>query len=428
LIKLGFQRAAFLRVLSGGVAIQALLSASNFTVGLLLVRRTSDAQYGYFVLISTVVMLSVILQGSFIQPPLIIRLTRFNREERADLVGGLIRDQSRLLPFIVGAAGLILVVLQLAERLTLPLAVIIVTGTLAVLATLRREFFRLVLFAYSRPNDVLKGDLLYCMLLVAGAYLATLTAFAAAAMALTLAASALIAGAILSRVLRRHEAWNPKAPAGKLREIAHEGSWSSFGGGVHWIFSQGYNYLVAGTLDVSAVAALAATRLLVMPVALLSTGIGSLMLPAASKWMQQHRAQTVLNRLALFATALAAMSACYLLAMWLARDWIFGAVLHKHFADRDVLVVAWSAIAIVTVFRDQLLHFLVARARFRLTSTITLLSAVLSLSISFTAMRSIGVIGALLGLLAGEVANLAGLVVFSMRVARNTLRQAAVPP
>ncbi len=427
MIKLVFQRAAFLRMLSGGVAIQALLSASNFIVGLLLVRRTPDAQYGYFVLISTVVLLSVILQGAFIQPPMIIRLTRFNREERADLVGGLIRDQSRLVPLILGAAGLILLALQLAQRLRLPMAAIIVSGTLAVIAALRREFFRMVLFAYRRPNDVLKCDLLYCALLVAGAYLATLSSFSAAATAVTLAVSAFIAGAILSRVLWRQEAWNPQAPAGKLREIAHEGGWSSFGGGVHWLFSQGYNYLVAGTLDVGAVAALAATRLLVMPVGLLSTGIGTLMLPTASKWTQQHGASTVLKRLALFATSLAAVSSCYLLAMWLARDWIFDVVLRKHFADRDVLIVTWSVIAIVTVFRDQLIYFLVARARFRLTSTITLLSAGVSFAISFTAMRSLGVIGALLGLLAGEVANLGGIVVFSMREARNPSRQPAIP-
>ncbi len=412
-------------MLSGGVAIQAILSASNFAVGLLLVRRTPDAQYGYFVLISTVVLLSVILQGAFIQPPMIIRLTRYDREQRADLIGGLIRDQSRLVPFILAAGGMTMLVLYVERRLNPQLAAIVASGTLAVVAALRREFFRMVLFAYRRPNDVLKCDLLYCALLVGGAYLATLAEFSAACTAMTLAVAAWLSGAILSRVLWRQEAWNPRAPAGKLREIAHEGGWSSFGGGVHWLFSQGYNYLVAGTLDVRAVAALAATRLLVMPVGLLSTGIGTLMLPTASKWTQQHAPRTVLQRLAMFAAGLAALSGCYLAVMWLARDWIFDVMLHKHFANRDLLIATWAAIAIVTVFRDQLIYFLVTRARFRLTSTITLLSAILSFAISFTAMRSMGVIGALIGLLAGEVANLGGIVFFSIREARSRAEPAA---
>src|ERR1700692_4251320 len=93
-------RAAFLRMLSGGGAIQAIISASNFIVGLLLVRRTPDAQYGYYVLIATVVLLSTTLQGSFVQPPMIIRFTRSNQEERANLIGGLLRDQSRFVPWV----------------------------------------------------------------------------------------------------------------------------------------------------------------------------------------------------------------------------------------------------------------------------------------------------------------------------------------
>ena len=407
-------------MLSGGVAIQALLSASNLMVGLLLVRRTPDAQYGYFVLISTVVLLSVVIQGSFIQPPMINRLTRFNQAERAELVGGLLRDQTRLTPLVAVLAALVMIGLQIAGRLNLPLAAIIVSGTLAVMAALRREFFRMVLFAYRRPVDVLKSDGVYCAILVCGAFLATFLTHSAAATAVTLALAALVASVIASRALWRHEAWNPHAAPGKLREIAHDGAWSSFGGGVHWLFSQGYNYLVAGTLDVRAVAALAATRLLIMPVGLLSTGIGTLMLPTTSQWSQQHDAPTVLKRLGLFAVGLAGISACYLLVMWLARDWIFDVLLKKNLANRDLLIGVWSAIALVTVFRDQLLYFLVARARFRLTSTITLLSAVLSFSISFLAMRSLGVIGALIGLLAGEAANLAGIVIYSLLEARQT--------
>jgi O-antigen/teichoic acid export membrane protein len=420
--KSGLGRAAFVRMLSGGVAIQALLSASNFTVGLLLVRRTPDAQYGYYVLIATVVLLSVILQGAFIQPPMTIRFTRSTDAARADLVGGLIRDQRRLFPWVPGLAAVLMLALQLAGKLNLPLVAIIVSGTVAVIAALRREFFRMVLFAYQRPNDVLRCDLVYCALLVCGAFLSTLSVYSAAATAVTLAIASFIAGSLLSKALWRHEPWNRKAPPGKLREIAHEGAWSSFGGGVHWLFSQGYNYLVAGTLDVSAVAALAATRLLVMPVGLLSTGIDTLLLPTVSKWTHDHDASKVLIRLFAFASALAALSACYLAVMWLARDWIFGEVLKKAFVDRDLLLGIWSLVSLVTVFRDQMLQLLVARARFRLTSMVTLFSALVSFAISFAAMRRVGVIGALLGLLAGEVLNVTGIIVFSIREARRNPR------
>src|ERR1700730_15100970 len=109
--KPGMGRTAFLRMLSGGVAIQAIISASNFIVGLLLVRRTPDAQYGYYVLIATVVLLSTTLQGAFIQPPMLIRFTRSNQYERANLSGGLLRDQGRFVPLIAIATLMIAVCL-----------------------------------------------------------------------------------------------------------------------------------------------------------------------------------------------------------------------------------------------------------------------------------------------------------------------------
>ncbi len=146
-------------------------------------------------------------------------------------------------------------------------------------------------------------------------------------------------------------------------------------------------------------AALAATRMLVMPVNLLSTGIGSLMLPTVSRWMHELRPATVMKRSVLFALGLAGVAGCYLLLMWLLRGWIFARVLHKNFPNKDALLLLWCIIAIVMIFRDQLLYFLVAKARFKKIASLTLLSAILALASSVIAIRSLGVMGALIGLL-----------------------------
>ncbi|MBS0419125.1 MAG: hypothetical protein JSR66_15555 [Proteobacteria bacterium] len=412
-------RSAFLRMLSGAVAVQIILSASNFVVGLMLVRQTSDEQYGYYVLITTAILFGTTLQGSFIQPPMIIRLTRAaGAQGRSDLIGGLLRDQRRLLPLVGVLLALVATGFLLAGRLTWSIAAILACGALAFVAALRREFFRMVLFAYRRPNDVLQSDFVYCILLVSGAYVATLTRLPAAVAASGLALAGIIGGTLLGRALWRHEPWNVQAAPGTLREIAPQGAWSGFGGTAHWLFSQGYGYMVAGAIDVTAVAALAATRLFTMPVALLSIGIGTLMLPTASKWTKDHPPTVVLKRLALFATALAGGASCYLGVMWLARGWIFDHVLKKHFTGSDGLLIVWSLNAIVTVFRDQLLYFLSARGLFRATSVLTATCAVISLSTGFVLMRYLGTVGASLGLLTAEIINTLGIVALSIREAR----------
>jgi O-antigen/teichoic acid export membrane protein len=256
------------------------------------------------------------------------------------------------------------------------------------------------------------------MLLIAGAYLATLTPLPAAMAALTMAVASIVGSMLLSRMLWNYEPWNPQAPLGILREIAPVGSWSAFGGAVHWMFSQGYNYIVAGSLDVSAVAALAATRLLVMPVNLLSSGIGNQLLPSVSRWMQSRKPAAVFARLALAATGLACLSCCYLAIMWFGRGWIYHDVLKKSFLHRDQLLMVWCVISIVMVYRDQLLHFLVVRTSFRVTSSLTLLSAIIATTISLLSMPRIGAIGALIGLLTGEVINVLGIAGMSLREVR----------
>jgi O-antigen/teichoic acid export membrane protein len=411
-------RAAFLRMFSGAVAVQAMLSASSFLVGLLLVRRTSDAQYGYYVLISTTILLTTSVQWSFISPPMVIRMTRADRAERADLIGGLYRDQRRLLPLLGVAAVLLAVILRVRGTLDFSVAATLFAGTAAIMTALTREFLRSVLFAYRRPNDVLRSDFLYCVLLVAGAFAATFSPLPAATAALTMALACIVGSFLLSKAIWRQEPWNPHAPLGMLREIAPLGALSALGSGIHWMFSQGYNYLVAGTLDITAVAALAATRLLVMPVNLLSTGVCTLLFPTVSRWLQNFVPLKVFRRLSLVSTGLAGMACCYLVVMWLLRGWIFDDILKKHFPDRDRLLLLWSAIAVVMVYRDQLMHFLVARARFRITSSMTAVSAIIATSCSLITMRHIGVSGALVGLLTGEVFNVLGVVVMSLRDAR----------
>jgi O-antigen/teichoic acid export membrane protein len=420
LIRFLKQRGGFLRMLGGSVAVQAVLSASNFAVGLMLVRRTADAQYGYYVLVTTAILLMTTMQGAYIFPPMVNRLTRADRQGRADLIGSLYRDQRRLIPLASIFTALFALFLYWRGQLTLQVAAIIAAATLAIIATLRREFMRLVLLANRRPNDVLYSDFFFCVLLIIGAAIATASPWPAAAAAFTLSLAALAGGTILAHRVWKFEPWNKHAAPGMLWAIAPEGGWSSFGGVVHWIFSQGYNYVVAGFIDVSAVAALAATRLLIMPVTLLSTGVGSMMLPTASKWQTEHRAAKVLRRLLAFSVGMVVAAGFYMVIMWLARNWIFEVILHKHFAHRDLLLGLWCSVALVTTFRDQFLYFLVTRSRFRSTSWLTVASAIAALTVSLISLRVVGATGALYGLLTGELVNVGGIVWLSIREVRQS--------
>lgn len=427
-VQLRSHHLAFARLLSSAVVSQTLISAASFAIGLILIRLTTDVQYGYFILGSSAIILLTSLQNAFFNPALVTRMSQLGLSQRGDLVGGLYREQRHILALLGGAAAVIAGVLWFNGILDDNTGPLMLATILAAFAILNREYFRMVLLAHRRPQDVLRTDTFYVALMVSGVLFATQTAAPAVAAILVLGLAGVASGILLSKTLHRREPWNTQGMPDILREIAPLGAWSMAGAAIHWSFSQGYTYLVAGTLDVAAVAAIAATRLLVMPINLLSSGIGTLMLPLASGWMNTHGASVLWRRLMWFGMAMAGVALCYFATLWLLRDWIFDVVLNKQFAQRDQLLMLWSLAFLVMVIRDQLLYLLVVRGRFRFLTSLALVSALISLTISYLGMLRFGTSGALLGLLTGEIINLTGIILLSFRETRRTTVAPATAP
>jgi O-antigen/teichoic acid export membrane protein len=403
-----------MRLLGSALLMQAVLSGSSLFVGLVLLRRTADLQYGYYVLIQNAILLMIMMQGSFIQPQLVTRISSGNLTERADLVGGLYRSQQRICVRALAAGFVLTLVLCLTGVMAWTTGLLLLAAAMATFAALYREFFRMVLLGHRRPVDVLSADAIYAALFVAGSFIATFTAAPAAVAVFMMAFAALVGGQLCARALWRFEPWNETPSAGTLRSFAPLGAWSSGGAMVHWLSNQGYSYLVAAMLSVQAVAAIAATRLTIMPINLISTGIGTVMLPTTAAWMESHGPARLFRRSLAFALLLSMLALCYFVAVWFGRDWLFEHVLKKEFAHRDTLLLMWFAASFFMLFRDQMLYLLTLRHRFRRLATLSFVNALLSLPVSYFGMMRFGVFGALLGMVAGEVLNVCALIVLSI--------------
>ena len=411
----------FVKLFSSAVLMQAMLSGASLCVGMLLIRHAANAQYGYYVLISTAILLMTSIQGAYIQPSLVIKLTRSSDDasERGNFVGSLYRGQQKLLPILAVVAIVITIVARLVDFFDSVEMWVTIAGIFAITANLIREFFRMVLLAYRRPGDVIRSDIWYVAVLISGAAISIFLPIPAAATAIALALAAVISGGYQRRALYRFEPWNPKASTGALKEIYRTGIWAVVGAVIHWTFTQGYNYLVVGVLTVDDVAAIAATRILMMPINLISTGVSSFMFPTVAGWLNNHKTTVVLKRIYLFTTGLVLMAVVYLMIVWEVRDWIFSTLLKKHFEHRDMLLFLWSMICIVMVLRDQLGYTLIAHAHFRRLSVVAAVSAVLAITTSYFLMLSMGQPGALIGILVGEGSSVICVIVMAILDARH---------
>jgi len=414
-LKILSKRANFARIFGGSILSQILLSATNFAVGIILVRRAPQAQYGYYVLINSAVPLLAQLQGAFITPSLQSRVTIAGPEPRREFVGGLLREQ-RLLLVAVAVASLVICSLAWgAGALQTPTAVIFALGSMAAVAALFRDFQRMLLVAYRHSVDVLRGDATFAVILIAGVWISTLTDAAAAISAVAMAAASLIGGVALSRALWRHDPWISPGTPHALVQTIKMGTWAATGAGVHWAFSQGYTFIVASRLDVSSVAAIAATRLLLSPVGVFSIGISSMMYSSSTLWLKHHGPRGLLRRLLWFTLAMSLAALAYIAVMWFMRDWIFLNVLKKDFPQRDLLLGIWALVFLCTVVRDQVIFLLIAHGRWRQLAGLTSVCAVCGLFVSFVAIQRYGAAGGLLGLLMGEFAHVVGVIVLTYR-------------
>lgn len=402
-----------------GLVMQTLLSGSNFLVGLILIRRTSDLQYSYYILATNALLLLTSLQTAFIQPYVVRNLTTLDESGRHHLIGGLVRTNARWVPILCGS-GIAGTIVLLALRLVTPGAALLICVALAAGAmALSREFFRITLFGYRKPAAVLRADIAFVGLLVSGAFLATLASQTALLAVLGLGIAHLVAFVLLRRALWQIEPWDTHSTDQVMGKIAAAGAWAIFGAGIHWLLIQGYSYLTAAVLDVTDVASIAATRLTLMPVFVLSGGVSMLLFPMTSRWVHDLGTRAASRRLVLLVAGLGAAALLYMVLMWVLRDWIFTVLLKKSFAHRDPLILLWSAVFLVTLCRDQLATLPAARARFRDMTLITCVSAVIWLGTSYLAMIHFGPSGAVMGILAGEFVNICGIVFMIIRETRS---------
>ena len=412
---------ALVQSFASGLLTQAILSASNFVVGWLLLRRTSDVQYGSYILVFNTLLLLTAVQGSFIQAQMVVRMTRLDNVGRADLIGGLMRDQRALLNIASATVVVITGALWLSQVLSGVQSLLVLCATLAAAATLMREYFRMVLFACRRPEDVLRADVSYVAVLLAGVALATYSPAAAIFGALAMAAAAGASALLLYKSVAQSPCPIRKGAPGILRVFAPLGAWSVSGAAAHWALTQGYSFIAAGVLSVQSVAAIAATRLLLMPLNLVSAGLSTQLFPLTADWVHSLGVLPALRRLALISIGLVALASCYFVFIWLARDWIFAELLHKQFPQRDALLSLWGAAFTLMLVRDQLVKLLAARERFPVLASLTVISALLSLAFGYGGMLRFGEVGAVAGIVIGELANIVGVVVLTLRELKRTV-------
>ena len=390
---------------------QVALSAANFMIGFLLIRRTSDFDYGMYVLVQSAITLFISAQAAWLSGPLAVTAPAKTPALRNLMIGAIDRSLTRFLRRLAAAALVVPVIGYLVHFWTALEALVVALGVIACWTALQREYLRGVLLIYARPNVMLRADVLYVVVVLAGALVAAYGPKPAVVFAVTALIAAALTGQMFARRSLRADPGFARGDAAPFwREMRPLAVWATVGSMTYWIYNQSYNYFLASRIDLTAVADVNAARLLLMPTIVLTVGIKTLLVPTAAGWLAESSIGRLIRRLMWFATGVAALDLVYCAAVWIFRDWLTHDVMHKTIGDRDRLLILWAILSFIALYRDLLQTGLFALRRFKSLAAVTATSAVVSLTIMWFGLKHWGAAAALIGQAAGESINLAGVV------------------
>jgi O-antigen/teichoic acid export membrane protein len=413
-------RVGLFRQFSTTVVDQVVLSGANFIVGLLLIRLTSDSDYGMFVLVQSAITLLISGQMAWLSSPLAVLAPVKAPAVRRLMVGAIEFSQRRFLRRASAAAlGLPLLGYMLHYWTGLE-SLVVVFGIAACWTALQREYLRGVLLIYGRPHAMLLADLVNVAVLLTGALIAVY----GPKPAVLWAVAALIASALAGETAaRRSLAKDPGLATGAdpspfWKEMRPLAVWATVGAMTYWIYNQSYNYVLASRIDLTAVADVNAARLLLMPTIVLTVGVKTLLVPTAAGWLAESSVGRLIRRLLLFATGIAFIDVVYCVFLWFFRDLLSHDLMHKTIANRDLLLLLWAALSLIALYRDLLQTGLFALRKFRSLAAVTAVSAAASLTIMWLGIKAWGPAAALIGQVAGESINLGGVIALLAMAAR----------
>lgn len=400
------------RLFSTSVIDQALLSAANFLVGILLIRHAPDQQqYGLYILAFSTVQLLVSAQGSWVGGPLVVLAPKRSAERRREMISSVERDQKRVLRW---TAGLIAPMPFIGAALGLwshDEAWVAFATVFAGWMTLRREFLRSALFIYGRPQSVLASDILYTatlLTLVAVSLQVEPAIAAAAVMSIGLAAG--LARWSSHRSVANSVGWQTPPDTHFWAEMRALGAWATAGAMIYWIYGQSYNFVLAHRMDLHAVAEVNVVRLLLMPLSLMSLGVSNVLIPNVSTWLHHEGLPVVARRLVPFVLGLLALQLLYIGLLWATRGWVMSEVMRKTIAQVDSMILLWALANLIAMTRDVFQSALIALGRFKVMAVLTGVAAIGSLSTMWYCIDRFGALGAIIGVAVGEGLSLIGVL------------------
>ena len=409
---------------------QALLSGLNLAVGIVLIRYASKETYGFYTLLAAAAVLSTTLIEALIGAALTTIATQMEQGERSAIVSRVARLQW-------ASAAMVAVLFGIgsgfsAHAFALPDSPYLIGISFFVfIASLGiREFCRTALFIDSRTASVTKLDALYVLLTMSAAGILLFTSQPVTVSKIMLIfASANFISAIpqSTRLWRQSHDFGLADYRADIKMLWRLSQWAFVGAFVGWIGNNIYLYFAGTFLGIEASAELNASRLMMIPVALLGVAWARVARPAVGSMLARHEWEK-LDRFAWRSfLSLGGITIAFTSLLIIALPWIESSVLGEKYRQASHLVPLWGLYFLLNALRTVGTTLLTCFGAFKALFWQGMGSLTI-LMVSCAALMPVwGVKGALSAMIAVEVTELVVNLVFLLPNSKKTLQLLSKP-
>lgn len=384
-----------------GILTVGLMSAGNFLVSYLMINFSSAAQYGQYVLIFSGLMLAAGIQNAIICTPMTIRAAKMESNRREHFVSSIFSFQLLITFTVLLLAG----IYDLVFAATAPAKAAIPLTFIALLSStfLLREFLRTRGYLYKETEKVLSGEIVHFTLSAVLLIAFTIVGLNIKVVIISLCVSNCIYITLAIIGSRIRAAVDLQSMTSAASEAwVRGGKWSLPGVLATWGQNNAYVYLSGLLLSVEATAALAAIRLLLMPINILASGLNSVYKPM---WAQTIADEfgAVSNSTKKLCLRLCVVIFAYTALLAVAWEYILIYLFSGNIQASLSLLFLWSVIFILQTIRSRESNMLQLLEEYRYLTLVGVPASIVCVVISSICIIKFGTSGALYGIIISEL-------------------------
>lgn len=389
--------------LGWGVADQAVISASNFVMVVLLARVLGPEQFGAFALAQMALLFVGSMQRALITQPHNVLGSTLHGENYVRYTSGTFWSQiafASISALLISSVGLIVYFINHT------IAVLILVIAFATSTWQIQEFCRRVFYTQSNYKLAFANDLVTYGGQLSLVVITWKMDLLSPALAIVCIAVGSLFGSLLGMLLLR-----PLIRWKSYRSATHEsltmnwsfGKWLLGSELMIWLSSRSYQVIVAASIGVVGNGAMRAAENVMSPTNVLMQFVGSVVPVRGSRLWMQVTAKEYVSTFRLVTIVLVAVMGVYGLLVTFCREWIVAQVLGEEYASFEWLIAAYAWMYVCGVIGTMTSLMLNSMQHPSPVFASRLMSTVFTVTVGVLLVHQFGLKGAIIGMMAQQI-------------------------